>query len=264
MTVPDLAGRVAIVTGGSRGIGRAIATALGRQGARVVVNYRQAELDAEAVVKQITSLGGDAIKVRSDVANEGDVRELLARAEASFGPIDILVNNAGWDIAAWFVETETAFWKQVIDVNFTSVLLTCRYVLPSMLERRTGRIINIGSATAKIGFPTEAVYSGAKGAVTAFSRSLAREVAAYDVTVNVVAPGPTETPLTDQFNREIGDDPRFLRVFPEGPVDSLTRLIPLGHFGLPEDVAAVVAFLAGDGGRFVTGQCIAVDGGFTM
>jgi 2-hydroxycyclohexanecarboxyl-CoA dehydrogenase len=152
----------------------------------------------------------------------------------------------------------------VIGVNFISVLLTTRAVLPGMILRRRGRIINIGSATAKLGFPTEAVYSGAKGAVAAFTRSLAREVGEYGVTVNVVAPGPTETPLTSQFNQEIEADPSFSRVFPEGPFESLRREIPLRRFGRPEDVAAAVAFIASDAASYITGQTLSVDGGYTM
>ena len=256
--------RVALVTGGGRGIGRAIAERLAADGLAVVVNYLRSERDAMETVDAIRHDGGQAFGMRANVAVPEDVDRIFNEAENRFGPVQVLVNNAGWDVASWFVETELPFWRQVVDVNFMSVLLTCRRALPAMLDQRRGRIISIGSATARIGFPTEAVYAGAKGAVNAFSRSLAREVANAGVTVNVVSPGPTETPLTVQFNAEIAANPSFARVFPEGPIDTLTKQIPLGRFGQPGDIAEAVAFLAGPGGTFITGQVLAVDGGFTM
>jgi 2-hydroxycyclohexanecarboxyl-CoA dehydrogenase len=259
----SLEGLVSLVTGAGRGIGEAIAMRLAVEGAAVAVNDRDQE-GALRVTERIRSAGFEAYSFPADVSRSDAVAALVAGVVTRCKSIDILVNNVGWNEAAWFLDTDETRWQRVIEINLLSVLLTCSRILPIMIARQRGRIINIGSATAKRGFPTEAVYSGAKGAVTAFSRSLAREVAAYGVTVNVVAPGPTETPLTAEFNQQIASDPRFKSAFPDGPVGSLVRDIPIGRMGRPEDIAEAVAFLARAEAGFITGQTLGVDGGYTM
>src|SRR3954452_21510701 len=234
--------RVALVTGGARGIGRAIAQALAADGARVAVG----DLDVAGVE--------GAFGVRLDVTASASVDEAVAAIEAELGPIDILVNNAGWDEMRPFLESDEPFWDRVIEVNFKGGLRTTRRVLPGMVDRGWGRVVNIGSDAGRVGSSLESVYSGAKGGVIAFTKTIAREVARAGVTANVVCPGPTRTAFLERIAGEGG----------ERLVESLTRAVPMRRLGEPEDVAAAVAFLASDAAGYITGQTLSVSGGLTM
>jgi 2-hydroxycyclohexanecarboxyl-CoA dehydrogenase len=237
-----MAERVALVTGGARGIGRAIAAQLAEHGRIVAVGDLQ---EAEDV---------GALAVQLDVTDSASVAAAVERVESELGPIDILVNNAGWDEAHPFLETDEPFWDRVIEVNFKGGLRVTRAVLPGMVERGWGRLVNIGSDAGRVGSSLESVYSGAKGGVIAFTKTIAREVARSGVTANVVCPGPTKTAFLDRIAGEGG----------ERLVESLERAVPMRRLGEPEDVAAAVAFLASEEAGYITGQTLSVSGGLTM
>jgi len=243
-----MAQRVAMVTGGARGIGRAIALALAADGRRVAV----ADLLEEEA--QATAAAAGGIAVRLDVTDSASVAAAVELVEQELGSVDILVNNAGWDEARPFVETDEAFWDRVVDINFKGGLRTTRAVLPGMVERGWGRVVNIGSDAGRVGSSMESVYSGAKGGVIAFTKTIAREVARSGVTANVVCPGPTETAFLQRIAGEGG----------ERLVESLTRAVPMRRLGRPEDVAAAVVFFASDSAEYITGQTLSVSGGLTM
>jgi 2-hydroxycyclohexanecarboxyl-CoA dehydrogenase len=242
--------RVALVTGGGRGIGRAIATQLGARGHRVAV----ADLNLETADEVAKAIGG--LGVALDVTDTTRVNERLDRVEAELGGVDILVNNAGWDEFRPFLETGEEFWDRVIDLNFKGCLRTCRRVVPGMVERGYGRAVNIASDAARVGSSLEAVYSGAKGGVVAFSKTLAREVARNGVTVNCVCPGPTETPMLAEIAGSGEGSGRVL--------EAMRHAIPMRRLGRPEEIAAAVAFLASEEAGFITGQTLSVSGGLTM
>ncbi|MGB5112992.1 MAG: glucose 1-dehydrogenase [Mycobacterium sp.] len=247
--------RVAAVTGGGRGIGREIALALGRQGRHVaVVDLRDHE--AKETAAAITAVGGTAVSVVVDVTDPSSVKEGMNEVRQNLGPISILVNNAGWDELKPFVDTDEEFWQRVIEINYKGVLRTTHDVLPAMIEARFGRIVNIGSDAGRVGSSLESVYSGAKGAVIAFTKTIAREVARAGVTANTVCPGPTDTPLLQEI---IGDQADADKV-----IGAMTRAVPMKRLGRPEEVAAAVAFLASEDAGFITGQTLSVSGGLTM
>ena len=255
MTSSGLAGRVALVTGGAGGIGRAIAAALYAEGAAVAV----ADLDGDAAVAYAATLegsetgGGRAVGVRIDVSNSPDVGAAIAVAERELGPVEILVNNAGIDVIEPFVESKEQTWRRIVEVNYLGPVLCTRAVLDGMIERGYGRIISISSDAGKVGSSGEVVYSGTKGGLIAFSKALAREVATSGITVNCVCPGPTDTPLLDQIAE------RSQKMY-----DSLARAVPMRRLGQPADIAPAVVFLASDGAAFITGQALSVSGGLTM
>jgi 2-hydroxycyclohexanecarboxyl-CoA dehydrogenase len=245
----ELDGRVAVVTGAAGGIGRAIVAALLAAGARVAA----LDLDATAA-REVAAAGGDAIVgIETDVASSASVASAMTEAKRALGPIDVLVNNAGIDKIGPFVDNDEATWDRLIAVNLKGPILCSRAVLDGMLERGRGRIVNIASDAGKVGSSGETVYAATKGGVIAFTKSLAREVAANGVTVNCVCPGPTDTALLDQ----VAEHSQKL-------YDSLARAIPARRIGQPTDVAPMVAFLASDAASYITGQAISVSGGLTM
>jgi 2-hydroxycyclohexanecarboxyl-CoA dehydrogenase len=247
--------RVALVTGGGRGIGRAVASALAADGRAVAVaDIREAE--AKETAAAIESLGHTAVPVVLDVTDSRSVTEGVAQAEAALGPIDILVNNAGWDELKPFLDTDEAFWDRIIEINYKGALRLTHRVLPGMVERRWGRIVNVASDAARVGSSLEAVYSGAKAGVIGFTKTIAREVARRGVTANVVCPGPTDTPLLQEIIASQKDAAKI--------IDGMTGAVPMKRLGTPEEVAAAVAFLTGESASFTTGQTLSVSGGLTM
>jgi len=244
--------RIALVTGAARGIGRAIAAELAAQGHAVAV----ADLLGERAEHTAGEVGGGAIGVYMDVSKTASVDVAVGTVERRLGPVEILVNNVGWDHMHPFLQTDETFWDKVIEINFKGCLRTCRRVVPGMVDREYGRIVNIGSDAARVGSSLEAVYSGAKGAVVSFTKTLAREVARYGITANSVCPGPTETPMLEQIVAASEGGANM--------IEAMQRAVPMRRLGQPEDIAAAVAFLASDRAGYVTGQTLSVSGGLTM
>lgn len=250
-----LAGKTALVTGGGRGIGRAIALALAQEGAQIAVLDILRD-NAEGVRREIETLGVKGLALGADLTRRAEVVRAVEEALTQFGQLDILVNNAGWDKLEPFLESEEETWDKIIAVNFKSVLYVCKAALPRMVERNTGKVISIASDAGRAGSMGEAVYAGTKGAIIAFSKTLAREMARHRITVNVVCPGLTETPLLQGIRAQ---SPKTERV-----IEAVTRAIPLGRVGRPEDVAGAVVYLASPAADYVTGQTLSVSGGLTM
>ncbi len=251
----ELTGKTAVVTGGARGIGKAISTTLAKQGASVAVadlNPREAA-DTVSVIK---SAGGNAMAVETDVTDLESVKAAVKKVTEELGAIDILVNNAGWDRIMPFIKTTPDFWDKVIAINYRGVLNTVYAVAEGMMAKNSGKIINISSDAALVGSMGEAVYAGAKGAIVSFSKSMAREFARNKINVNVVCPGPTETPLIDDM--KAADD------FAVKVLGNIDKAIPLKRLGRPEDIAAAVIFLASDAADYITGQVLSVSGGLSM
>ena len=244
-----LTDKVTVVTGAGSGIGRAIATTCHAEGAIVIVT----DLDGAAAADTATQLGDRAIPYAVDVTDRTSVQAMVSGVVTAYGRIDVLVNNAGWDQAIPFVQSEPDFWAKVIAVNYVGVLHTCREILPVMIEAGGGHVVNLGSDAGRVGSSGEAVYSGAKGAIIAFSKAIAREVARHGINVNVVCPGPTDTAL---FNSLGGDNPKLR--------EGLARAIPFRRLATPADIAAAVAFFASDEASYLTGQTLSVSGGLTM
>jgi len=246
-----LTDKVAVITGASRGFGRATALRFAREGADVVVNYRSADVDAAEVAAEIERAGRRALVVRADVARASDTAALAEAALGTFGRVDLLVNNAAvMDVAA-FASQDPATWTEMIDVNLYGILTLTRALLPSMIARTGGRIINLSSQLGHVGAENFAVYSGTKGFVLMYTKSLAREVGRYGITVNAICPGGI---ITD-MNRHLTSPERRAARAAE---------LPLRRFGDPDDVARAAVYLASEDGRFVTGQCVDVNGGSTM
>ncbi|MFQ5898250.1 MAG: SDR family NAD(P)-dependent oxidoreductase [Candidatus Methylomirabilia bacterium] len=250
-----LKGKTAIVTGGGRGIGRAIALALARGGCQVAVADAIVE-NARAVKDEVEALGVKGLALHVDLTRRKEVERAVEDTFAQFGQLDILVNNAGWDKMELFLDSEEETWDKVIAINYKAVLYMCKAVLPHMVARGSGKVINIASDAGRVGSSGEAVYAGTKGAVIAFSKTLARELARHRITVNVVCPGPTETPLLQSIRAQ---SPKTEKV-----IEAVLRAVPLGRAGVPEEIAAAVAFLASPEADFITGQTLSVSGGLTM
>ncbi len=240
--------QVAIVTGASRGIGRAIALQLASQGAKVVVNYANSSAAADQVVARITATGGDAITLQADVSQSDQVDTLINTTLEKFKRIDILVNNAGITRDTLLLRMKLEEWQAVIDLNLTGVFLCTKAVSKIMLKQRSGRIINISSVAGQMGNPGQANYSAAKAGVIGFTKTVAKELATRGITVNAVAPGFITTDMTSDIIAE-----------------GILQYIPLGRFGEPEDIAGMVSFLAADpAAAYITGQVFNVDGGMVM
>lgn len=246
----QLAGKAAVVTGASSGIGRAIALALGREGAAVAVNYARDAEGADATVKEIEANGGRAFAVQADVSKEDDVRGLVGRAVKEFGRLDVMVNNAGVEYKMPFLETPLETWEKVIAVNLTGPWLGCQEAAKQMVAQGgPGRIINVSSVHEDLAMPTNSPYCAAKGGLRMLTRTIAVELAPYAITVNNVAPGAIETPM----DAKLEQDP--------AQMDTLLSEIPLGRMGKPEEVASLAVYLASDAAAYVTGSTLFVDGG---
>lgn len=252
-TIPSA--RVALVTGAARGIGAAIARGLAADGMAVVIadiRGEQGRQNARAIV----DAGGRGLAIEMDVRDAASVAAGVAAARAAYGEIDVLVNVAGWDELKPFVETDEEFWQEVLEVNFKGGLRLTRSLLPSMIERRWGRIVNISSDAGRVGSSLEAVYAGAKGAVISFTKTVARETARLGVTANAVCPGPTDTEMLRDVAAAHPDAGKVL--------ERLARAVPMKRLGRPEDVAHAVRFFASEGAGYITGQTLSVNGGLTM
>ncbi|MED4264712.1 3-oxoacyl-[acyl-carrier-protein] reductase [Priestia megaterium] len=245
-----LQGKVAIVTGASRGIGRAVAIELGKLGAKVVVNYSGSEAKALEVVDEIKGLGTDAIAVQANVAESDSVQAMIKEAISTFGSVDILVNNAGITRDNLLMRMKEDEWDDVINTNLKGVFLCTKAVTRQMMKQRAGRIINISSIVGVSGNAGQANYVAAKSGVIGLTKTTAKELASRNITVNAVAPGFIATDMTDKLNEEVQAE--------------MLKQIPLASFGQPEDVANAVAFLASDASRYITGQTLHVDGGMVM
>ncbi len=247
--------KTAIVTGGGGGIGSAVCKRLAAEGARVAVF----DVDGDAasrVAGEIMSGGGDALAVAADITNRGAVEAGFQDAVGNLGGVTILVNNAGWDLFRPFLDTDLEFWRKVIDVNLMGALNMHHVVLPGMVERGYGRVVNVSSDAARVGSTGESVYAACKAGLIGFSKTIAREHARHGITVNAVCPGPTDTALFTGYS-EGAEHPEKLR-------EAMRRAVPMGRIGVPEDLAGAIAFFASDDAAYVTGQVISVSGGLTM
>jgi 2-hydroxycyclohexanecarboxyl-CoA dehydrogenase len=247
--------RTVIVTGGGGGIGGATCRAFAREGAAVAVLDLNLEA-AEIIAATVRSHGGRAEALRCDITDRGDVDAAITNVESRLGAIDVLVNNAGWDVFRPFTKTEPAQWERLIAINLIGALHMHHAVLPGMVARKSGRIVNIASDAARVGSSGEAVYAACKGGLVAFSKTIAREHARHGITVNVVCPGPTDTALFADYKQGAGN--------PEKLVEAFKRSIPLGRIGQPEDLPGAILFFASDDAAYVTGQVLSVSGGLTM
>jgi len=245
-----LSNQVAIVTGATGGIGQAIATALAREGAVVVVNYVRSAEKAETLVSRLTEMGAQALAVQADVSTPEGAERLVQAALDRFGRVDILVNNAGINHDTLLVRMKESDWDSVLDTNLKGAFLCIKAVTRPMMKARHGRIINIGSVAGLAGNAGQANYSAAKAGLIGLTRAVARELGSRNITVNCIAPGAIDAGMLLELN--------------EQQRESYLRQIPLERFGRPEDVAAAVVFLAGPGGSYISGQTLAVDGGLTM
>lgn len=251
-----MSNRVAFVTGGAQGIGRGISETLGAQGFRTAVADINLERARETAAT-INDGGGKALAVEVDVTDTTSVQAAVKTVSEELGPIDVVVNNAGWDDFMKFVDTDEQFWNRILNLNFNGQLRVIQSVLPGMIERGWGRVINIGSDAGRVGSSLEAVYSGAKGGIIAFTKTLAREVATKGITANTVCPGPTDTPALRKFADNSGQDA-------DKVLGGMTKAVPMKRLATPEDVAAAVAFFASDATSYITGQTLSVSGGLTM
>lgn len=250
--ITRLEGKVAIVTGAAQGIGRALATRLATEGAKVGIADIQEEV-AVATAHELRAAGYTVAAVKLDVTSLASAQAAVGKVEQEFGGIDILVNNAGWDKLEPFIESTPETWDKVIAINFRGVIHCCKAVIPRLQLRGGGKIVSIASDAGRVGSMGEAVYSGCKGAIIAFSKTLARELARNHINVNVVCPGPTETAL---LHGVMDQQPKVL--------EAMKRGIPMRRLGQPQDLAGAVAFLASADADYVTGQVISVSGGLTM
>ena len=246
----SLENKVALVTGGSRGIGRAIALEFAKRGAAVVVNYNKSPESAEEVAKQIEAAGGKAAAFQADVSDFKQAESLVKFAIETFGDLSILVNNAGITRDQLIMMMPESDGDAVINTNLKSTFNCFKAAIKHMMRKRTGRIINMASVAGQMGNPGQTNYSASKGGQIAFTKALAREVAARNITVNAIAPGFVDTEILDAMTPEV--------------LEAALKLVPLGRKGKPEEIAAAAAFLASDEAAYITGQVLGVDGGMAM
>jgi 3-oxoacyl-[acyl-carrier protein] reductase len=246
----DFTGKVALVTGSGRGIGKAIAMKLAENGATLVINDVGDNAPAEQTVSEIKNLNRQAMAIMADVSSSADVTKMMETAIAAYGKVDILVNNAGITRDQLTMKMTDEEWDKVLAIDLKSVFLCTRAVLRPMLKQRSGRIISMSSVVGIIGNAGQANYAAAKAGIIGFTKTIAKEVASRGITVNAVAPGFIDTPMT--------------QVLPEERKQILMANIPLGYLGTPRDIAETVAFLASEEARYITGQVISVDGGISL
>lgn len=241
--------KTAIVTGAASGIGQATAETLAEAGARVLL-ADIARDKGEANAAAIRNKGQQAEYIHLDVTDDASILACAQAVEGKYGAVDIVVNGAGWGKTMPFWETTPEFWNKVINLNFVGPMKLVKAFLPKMMERQSGKIVNIASDAGRVGSLGETVYSGAKGGLIAFTKSLAREMARYNINVNCVCPGPTETPL--------------LQAVPEKHLEAFKRAIPFRRFGKPQEIADAILFFASSRSNYITGQILSVSGGLTM
>tara|TARA_Y100000589_G_scaffold329068_1_gene374688 strand:- start:1947 stop:2708 length:762 start_codon:yes stop_codon:yes gene_type:complete len=246
--IKTLDGKVALVTGASRGIGKSIALSLGELGAEVIVNYSSSDEKAEEVVNDIRNSGGKSYKLKFDVSKEESVNEAINQIIKDSGTIDVLINNAGITRDGLLMRMKSSQWDEVINTNLKGVFLCTKYVSKFMLKKRSGKIVNITSIVGLIGNPGQANYSAAKAGVIGFTKSCAKEFASRGINVNAIAPGFIETEMTENLK-----------------IDDILKLIPLGKLGSTNQIASLVKFLvASKASDYMTGQTISIDGGMSM
>tara|TARA_Y100000589_G_scaffold111626_1_gene106096 strand:+ start:162 stop:911 length:750 start_codon:yes stop_codon:yes gene_type:complete len=246
--IDTLAGKIALVTGASRGIGKEIAISLGKSGAEVIINYSSSEEKANSVLEEIKNFGGKVHKLKFDVSNEESVSNAINKIKNDIGNIDILVNNAGITRDGLLMRMKSSQWDEVLDTNLKGVFLCTKYVSKFMLKQRSGKIINITSVVGIMGNPGQANYAAAKSGVIGFTKTCAKEFASRDIKVNAIAPGFIETEMTEKLNN-----------------DEILKLIPLGQLGKTEQIADLVNFLVSSkAGEYITGQTISIDGGMNI
>jgi 2-hydroxycyclohexanecarboxyl-CoA dehydrogenase len=255
MNFSDLKDKSVIVTGGARGIGRAVVRAFAESGADVVIGDLRLE-DAQATALEISEASGRrVVAVQTDVTDHSGVERLRDETLRLFGKIDVLVNCAGWDRLLPFIKTTPDLWQKVLSINFLGVVNTCHVILPHMAERKQGAIVSISSDTGRVGSFGEAIYASSKAAIMAFSKTIAREHARDNIRVNVVSPGLCDTPLIDEMRED---------EFTAKILGSIVNFIPLKRLGKPEEVAPMVLFLASEAASYITGQVFSINGGLNM
>jgi len=250
-----LTDKLAIVTGAGSGIGRAIAVRLAEEGCRVGIFDLSADAGT-ATRDSIVTAGGRAWSFVVDIADAAQVADALGKLEAAAGPVDVLVNNAGWDRAMPFLKTDRALWDRIIAINLLGPLNMHHAVLPGMVARGRGKVVNVASDAARVGSSGEAVYAACKGGIVAFTKTMAREMARSNIQLNVLCPGPTETPMLAGLT---GDDESSRKL-----AEAFRNAVPMRRLGRPEDYPGLVAFLASSDSDYITGQVISVSGGLTM
>jgi len=243
----ELEGKVSLVTGASRGIGKAIALKLSSLGSKVAINYREGEVAANSVVREIVSQGREAISIKADVADSEAVKAMVQKVNTEWNKIDILVNNAGITRDNLLLRMSDKAWDDVLNTNLRGAYLCTKFALRSMVKQRWGRIISVASVAGLIGNAGQTNYSASKAGIIAFTKSVAREIGSRNITANAVAPGFIKTQMTE--------------ILPDAIKESILSMTSLRRFGEPEDVAEVVAFLASDRANYITGQVISIDGG---
>ena len=253
MTEPTSTGHVALVTGAGQGMGRGIAQRLASDGHAVAVLDLSLP-DAEQTASLINDAGGKAIGVEGDVTSPSSIAQAVEAVTSGLGQVDVLVNCAGWDALMPFLDSDEALWERVLDINLKGPMRLAHAVLPGMVEKGWGRVVNIGSDAGRVGSMQESVYSGAKGGLIAFTKTLAREMARHSITANTVCPGPTDTPGFREATAGSADS----------IVAAMSKSVPMRRLGTPDDVAAGVSFFAREDAGYVTGQTLSVSGGLTM